>query len=85
MWTLTTSVCAKSSRNPAGRAPDKAPERRPVPDRQCLQGVLFVLHAGIGWEDLPQELGFGPGMTCWRLKCWNDPGVFNSTRSCSIG
>jgi transposase len=37
-----------------------------------------VLHAGIGWEDLPQELGFGPGMTCWRrLKRWNDPGVFD--------
>ena len=32
---------------------------RPVPDQLCLQGILFVLHAGIGWEDLPQELGFG--------------------------
>ncbi|GAB7534284.1 hypothetical protein BGC_04890 [Burkholderia sp. 3C] len=21
---------------------------------------------GIPWEDLPQELGFGSGMTCWR-------------------
>lgn len=31
-----------------------------------LQGVLFVLFTGIGWEDLPQELGFGSGMTCWR-------------------
>jgi len=28
-----------------------------------LQGILFVLHTGIGWEDLPQELGFGSGMT----------------------
>src|SRR4051812_50210122 len=46
--------------------PDKAPGPQPVPDRQCLQGVLFVLHTGIGWEDLPQELGFGSGVTCWR-------------------
>src|SRR5215213_6778977 len=46
--------------------PDMSPGPRPVPDRQCLQGILFVLHTGIGWEDLPQELGYGSGMTCWR-------------------
>jgi transposase len=58
--------------------PDKAPGPRPVPDRQCLQGILFVLQTGIGWEDLPQELGFGSGMTCWRrLKRWIDAGVFD--------
>jgi transposase len=58
--------------------PDKSPGPRPVPDRQCLQGILFVLHTGIGWEDLPQELGFGSGMTCWRrLKRWTDAGVFD--------
>jgi len=49
-----------------------------VPDRQCLQGILFVLYTGIGWEDLPQELGFGSGMTCWRrLKRWTEVGVFD--------
>jgi transposase len=37
-----------------------------VPDRQALCGILFVLHTGIQWEYLPQELGFGSGMTCWR-------------------
>jgi hypothetical protein len=26
-----------------------------------LQGILLVLPTGIGWEDLPQELGFGSG------------------------
>jgi transposase len=58
--------------------PDKSPGPRPVPDRQCLQGILFVVHTGIGWEDLPQELGFGSGMTCWRrLKRWTDAGVFD--------
>jgi transposase len=31
-----------------------------------LQGILSVLHTGIAWEDLPQKLGFGSGMTCWR-------------------
>jgi transposase len=43
----------------------KQVESRPrVPDRQALCGVLFVLHTGIQWEYLPQELRFGSGMTC---------------------
>lgn len=40
--------------------------RLPLDDRGCLQGILFVLHTGIQWERLPQEPGFGSGMTCWR-------------------
>nr|WP_236067543.1 IS5 family transposase [Streptomyces brasiliscabiei] len=62
--------------------PEPAPklvEGRPrVPDRQALCGILFVLHTGIQWEYLPQELGFGSGMTCWRrLAAWNEAGVWN--------
>jgi transposase len=33
-------------------------------DRACLNGILFVLATGIGWERLPQQLGYGSGMTC---------------------
>jgi transposase len=56
----------------------KLVEGRPrVPDRQALCGILFVLHTGIQWEYLPQELGFGSGMTCWRrLAAWNEAGVW---------
>ncbi|GGS10054.1 hypothetical protein GCM10010269_56460 [Streptomyces humidus] len=47
-----------------------------MPDRQALCGILFVLHTGIQWEYLHQELGFGSGMTCWRrLAAWNEAGV----------
>jgi transposase len=42
------------------------PGRRPLDHRAVLSGILFVLHTGIAWEQLPQELGFGSGMTCWR-------------------
>jgi transposase len=42
------------------------PGRKRVPDRQVLCGILFVLYTAIPWEFLPQELGFGSGMTCWR-------------------
>ncbi|MFE2316051.1 IS5 family transposase [Streptomyces sp. NPDC059441] len=57
----------------------KLVEGRPrVPDRQALCGILFVLHTGIQWEYLPQELGFGSGMTCWRrLAAWNEAGVWD--------
>lgn len=54
------------------------PGRKPLDDRQVLSGILFVLHTGIGWEHLPQELGFGSGMTCWRrLHAWQEAGVWD--------
>ncbi len=42
--------------------------RRPPDGRRVLQGILFMLHTGIGWEHLPQELGFGCGLTAWRQR-----------------
>jgi transposase len=53
------------------------PGRKPLDDRRVLQGILFVLHTGIGWEHLPQELGFDCGMTAWRrLRAWQQAGVW---------
>lgn len=47
-------------------------------DERALNGILFVLRTGIAWEDLPQELGFGSGMTCWRrLREWQAAGVWH--------
>src|SRR5947207_12490240 len=52
--------------------------RPPVPDRKALTGILFVLKTGIQWEDLPQEMGCGCGMTCWRrLRDWHLAGVWD--------
>jgi transposase len=49
-----------------------------VSDEQALNGILFVLRTGIPWEELPQELGFGSGMTCWRrLRDWQAAGVWH--------
>ena len=46
-------------------------------DEAALNGILFVLQTGIPWEDLPQSLGYGSGMTCWRrLRDWNANGVW---------
>jgi transposase len=49
-----------------------------VSDEMALNGILFVLRTGIPWEELPQELGFGSGMTCWRrLRQWQEAGVWH--------
>ena len=53
------------------------PGRKRLPDRQALQGILFVLHTGIAWRHLPLELGFGGGSTCYRrLDEWQRAGVW---------
>ncbi len=53
------------------------PGRKPISHRQALTGILFVLKTGIPWEDLPQEMGCGSGMTCWRrLRDWQAAGVW---------
>ena len=53
------------------------PGRKPIDDRKALTGILFVLKMGIPWEDLPQEMGCGSGMTCWRrLQLWHQAGAW---------
>jgi transposase len=58
--------------------PPKPKGGRPrVPDRAALAGIIFVLKSGIPWEMLPQELGCGSGVTCWRRLCaWQQAGVW---------
>src|SRR4051812_49680310 len=51
--------------------------RERLDDRKALCGILFVLYTAIPWEFLPQELGFGSGMNCWRrLAEWQEAGVW---------
>jgi transposase len=62
---------------PALPAPPRRPKggRRRIPNRATLTGVLFVLKSGMPWELLPQEIGCGSGMTCWRrLAEWQAQG-----------
>ena len=62
------------------------PPHRPQPeggrpfldDRKVLTGIIFILKTGLPWEDLPQEMGCGCGMTCWnRLRDWQAAGVWD--------
>ena len=61
---------------PAVLRKPRHPGRKRLDPRKVLCGILFVLYTGIRWEFLPQELGFGSGMTSWRrLRGWNEAGV----------
>ncbi len=53
------------------------PGRKPMDPRKALTGILYVLRTGIPWEYLPQEIGCGSGMSCWRyLNQWQEQGVW---------
>ena len=59
------------------RRPHKKGGRPWVDDRATLNGVLYVLRAGVPWRMLPTELGWGSGVTCWRrLREWQRRGVW---------
>jgi transposase len=62
---------------PVRQRRSRYPGRKRLPDREALQGILFVLQTGTPWMHLPQELGFGSGYTCWRrLDEWQQAGVW---------
>jgi transposase len=53
--------------------------RPPVPARNALTGIMFVLYTGIPWERLPFEVAGCSGMTCWRrLRAWQGAGVWDA-------
>jgi transposase len=63
---------------PKRRRRKRNPGRQRLSDRQVLTGILFVLKSGIPWKMLPQEMGCGSGMTCWRrLKAWQRARVWD--------
>jgi transposase len=77
-WIGSDELCALIEPLLPEPGPKLVAGRPRVPDRQALCGILFVLHTGIQWEYLPQELGFGSGMTCWRrLAAWNEADVWD--------
>ena len=46
-----------------------------VSDRDCLEGILWVLRSGARWKDLPDC--YPSSSTCWRrLEYWEEEGVF---------
>jgi transposase len=70
LWSIVEPLLPPEPAKPKGGRPR-------VSDRACLTGIVFVLKSGIPWEMLPQEIGCGSGMTCWRrLRDWQAAGVW---------
>lgn len=71
LWAIVAPLLPTERPKPKGGRPR-------VPDRACLTGIMFVLKSGIPWELLPQEMGCGSGVTCWRrLRDWQQAGVWD--------
>ncbi len=70
LWSILEPLLPPPRPRPKGGRP-------PLDNRAALTGILFVLKAGLPWEMLPQEMGCGSGMTCWRrLRDWQAAGVW---------
>jgi transposase len=70
LWSFIEPLLPPEPAKPNGGRPR-------VPARAALTGILFVLHTGLPWEMLPQEMGCGSGVTCWRrLRDWQAAGVW---------
>ena len=70
LWEIVEPLLPEETPKPKGGRPR-------LDDRAALTGIIFVLKSGIPWEMLPQEMGCGSGVTCWRrLKEWQEAGVW---------
>src|SRR5829696_4285763 len=69
LWEVIEPLLPEEPAKPKGGRPR-------IDGRRALTGIIFVLKSGIPWEMLPQEMGCGSGMTCWRRrKEWQEAGV----------
>ena len=70
LWEIVEPLLPEEPPKPKGGRPR-------LDDRAALTGILFVLKSGIPWEMLPQEMGCGSGVPCWRRpKEWQEAGVW---------
>lgn len=70
LWAIIEPLLPAQIPSPKGGRP-------PIPHRQALTGILFVLKTGLPWEDLPAEMNCGSGMSCWRrLAEWQADGTW---------
>ena len=71
LWEIIKPLLPRHRARPGKRG------RPPVDDRAGLTGIICVLQSGIPWWMLPQEMGCGSGVTCWRrLRYWQRRGVW---------
>lgn len=69
LWQAIAPLFPQQIRSPQGGRP-------PVENRTVFTCVVFLLKTGIGWRDLPMELGASSRTVRRRLKEWTDQGVW---------
>ena len=68
-WELIGPLLPEAKRRKDGRG------RPSAPNRNCLEGILWILQTGAAWHFLPDE--YPSPSTCWRrLKQWEETGVW---------
>lgn len=68
-WELVGVLLPEPRRRKDGRG------RPPAPNRNCLEGILWILQTGAAWHFLPAE--YPSPSTCWRrLKQWEEEGIW---------
>ncbi len=61
-------------------SPPKTTGRPPRDRREIVEGILWILHTGAPWRDLPEV--FGPWATVWDLfDTWNADGTLEKILS----
>lgn len=69
-WLLIADLFPDPAPNPLGGRPPRL-------NRDCFEGILFVLLSGCRWKDLPD--GFPSKSVCHqRFKLWVEQGLFQS-------
>lgn len=54
-----------------------------APDRECLEGILWLVRTGARWQDMPVDLP--SGSTCWRrLQEWSGEDVLETIHAILI-
>ena len=53
-------------------------------NRECLEGILWLLRSGARWQDIPVDLP--SGSTCWRrLQEWAKDGILEEIQAALVG
>ena len=71
LWAAIEPLFPKHRQSPKGG-------RRPIDDRTASASLVFLLKTGIGWRDLPLELGASSRTVRRRLKQWTDQGLWGA-------
>lgn len=70
LWSTIAPMLPPHKASPKGGRP-------PKDDRQCLEGIAFVLRTGCQWQNLPPSPLWPSGSTCYRRFAeWTKAGVW---------